>query len=232
MNIDNYNYLTNQIKYLGFGEGLNDHLANHLKAGQDTFSLLTTLPYHSIGKKEVSYELNFRKGKEDMYFLNFYHATLDGQTAKFYVNNGEKNITSKEAFNLMEGRAVYRELSNKEGEKYHAWQKIDTAKSEGENIRFKSFSDNYGYDLEAAIKKVTAQQLYLGLEKDVAIQSLQKGNLVELRNMDKSEKYFVAADPQFKTMEIYDANGTKLRLEDVNKERLPQGERQSTGMKM
>ncbi len=53
----------------------------------------------------------------------------------------------------------------------------------------------------------------------MAIESLKKGNLVEVKNMDRSERYWVAADPQLKTMEIFDTDGTKLKLEEVNKEK-------------
>jgi hypothetical protein len=232
MKQENYEYLSSQLKYLGFRDQLLADMHKSMQKGENAFALSIELPYISFEKNAVQYDLNFRKGKEDMYFLNSYRATLNGQIAKFYINRGEKNITSKEAFNLMEGRSVYRELCTKEGEKYHAWQKIDIAKTEGENVKMKSFSDNYGYDLEAAMKKVSSQQLFFGLDKEMTIESLKKGNLVEVKNIDKSEKYFVAADPQFKTMEIFDIGGTKLKIEEVNKEKIPEGERQSAGMKM
>ncbi len=232
MKQENYEYLSNQLKYLGFGKELLGDMHMNMQKGEDAFTLGIVLPYTSFEKFDVQYDLNFRKGQGDIYFLNSYHTTFDGQTARFYVNRGEKNITSKEAFNLMEGRAVYRELTNREGEKYHAWHKIDTEKTEGENIKFKSAAGNQGYDLEAAMKKVVFQELFFGLDKDKAIESLKKGNLVEVKNMDKSERYWVAADPQLKTMEIFDTDGTKLKLEEVNKEKSAEGEKQSSGMKM
>ncbi|MGJ7030871.1 hypothetical protein [Niabella hirudinis] len=232
MKQENFEYLSQQLKYLGFGDELTGDLHKNMGKGNQAFTLGITLVYSSFEKNAVQYDLNFRKGREDMYFLNSYIARLGEDTAKFYVNKGEKNITSKEAFNLMEGRAVYRELTNREGEKYHAWHKIDTEKSEGENIKFKSASAGQGYDLEAAMKKVVSQELFFGLDKDMAIESLKKGNLVEVKNMDKSEKYWIAADPQFKTLEIFDTSGTKLKLEDVNKEKTAEGEKQSAGMTM
>jgi hypothetical protein len=39
--------------------------------------------------------------------------------------------------------------------------------------------------------------------------ALKKGNLVEIHNADKSEKYFVATDPYYKTMMVFDAEGKK-----------------------
>jgi hypothetical protein len=52
-----------------------------------------------------------------MYFFNKYDASLQAKdmAQTFYINKGS-GITAKEAYNLMEGRAVHKELENKEGE--------------------------------------------------------------------------------------------------------------------
>ena len=218
MKQENFNYLAKQIQFLGFGDQHQKELEKAMKKGKEDFVLPITLAYGSTGEKaEVAYKLNFRKGNEDMYFLNSYHAAHNGMEAKFFVNQGEKNITSKEAFNLMEGRSVYRELSNREGEKYSAWVKIDPDSVGQENIRFQTFNENYGYDLKAALNKVLDKQLFFAYNKDDVMKSLEKGNVVEVMTADKSQKYFVAADPQYKTMAIFDREGSKLKLDDINK---------------
>ena len=189
-----------------------------MKSVKETFSLPVTLSYGSIGEKsDVVYNLNFKKGKEDMYFLNSYHALQNDQESKFYVNNGEKNITSKEAFNLMEGRSVFREMTNKEGEKYSAWVKVTPETLGQEKLEFQVYTENYGYDIERAMGKVNDRQLYFSHNKEDVMKSLEKGNLVEVHNMDKSEKYFVAADPQYKSMAIFNEEGKKMMLENINK---------------
>lgn len=231
MKQENFDYLSKQMQFLGFGDKLQNDLQKAMKTGKEEFSLPLTLSYGSIGKKsDVGYTLNFKKGKEDMYFLNSYHANLNGLESKFYVNNGEKNITSKEAFNLMEGRSVYREMTNKEGEKYAAWVKITPETLGQENIHFNVFSENYGYDLEKAMGKVNDRQLYFSHNKEDVMKSLEKGNVTEVHNMDKSEKYFVAADPQYKSMAIFNEEGKKLMLENINK--MPEEKQQKTGMSM
>lgn len=218
MKQENFDYLGKQMQFLGFGDKLQNDLQKAMESGKEEFSLPLTLSYGSIGKKnDVAYSLNFKKGKEDMYFLNSYHANLNGQESKFYVNNGEKNITSKEAFNLMEGRSVFRELTNKQNEKYSAWVKITPETLGQENIQFNVFSENYGYDLEKAMGKVNDRQLYFSHNKEDVMKSLEKGNVAEVHNMDKSEKYFVAADPQYKSMAIFNEEGKKMMLENVNK---------------
>ena len=218
MKQENFDYLSKQMQYLGFGDKLQNDLQKAMENGRETFSLPVNLSYGSIGaKSDVSYTLNFKKGNEDMFFFNSYNVKHNGQESKFYVNNGEKNITSKEAFNLMEGRCIYRKLTNKEGGKYTAWVKITPETIGKENVQFNVFTDNYGYDIEKALAKVNDRQLYFSYNKEDVIKSLEKGNLVEVHNMDKSEKYFVAADPQYKSVTIFNEEGKKMMLENINK---------------
>jgi hypothetical protein len=41
-----------------------------------------------------------------------------------YLNKG-RGITIKEAYNLLNGRSIHKDLSNKEGQKYQAWLQLD-----------------------------------------------------------------------------------------------------------
>src|ERR1700741_250891 len=148
MNEENVSYLQNQLKFMGFGDKLNEKLVEMIQAGKPEFSLKANFKYKRpptavneiIEKDTVSYELHFKKGTEkDMYFFNKYDASLvkDMQQKEamangpeivelkntFYLNNG-KGITAKEAYNLLDGRSVYKELNNREGETYNAWLKI------------------------------------------------------------------------------------------------------------
>ena len=83
-----------------------------------------------INKKPFEASLNFRKSdSSDMYFFNNYHASLEKNNGEkvdrtFFLNKG-KGITSKEAFNLLDGRAVHKDLVTKEGQPYKAWTQLD-----------------------------------------------------------------------------------------------------------
>jgi hypothetical protein len=63
--------------------------------------------------------LQFRKSdNSDMYFFNSYEASLQRSNSErvnqtFYLNKG-KGVTTKEAFNLLDGRAVHKELTNRD----------------------------------------------------------------------------------------------------------------------
>src|SRR5205823_4266697 len=98
---ENFQYLSDNLKYMGFGENLKPELERNLKEGKAEFQLHYKA---DINKKPFEVTMNFRKSdSSDMYFFNNYTASLDkgeGQKAEqtFYLNKG-KGVTGKEAFN-------------------------------------------------------------------------------------------------------------------------------------
>jgi len=123
MNNENLKYLTDNIKYMGFGENLKSELEKNMNEGKSAFQL----HYQAeINKKPFEAILNFRKSDStDMYFFNNYHASLERSNGErmeqtLYLNKGH-GITAKEAYNLLDGRAVQKDLVTKEGQPYKAW---------------------------------------------------------------------------------------------------------------
>jgi hypothetical protein len=221
MNNENFQYLSDNIKYMGFGESLKEELEKNLREGKPEIQLeLVT----QIGNKAFEATLNLRKSDSaDMYFFNSYHATLEknnGDKAEqtFYLNKG-KGVTAKEAFNLLDGRAVHKELLNKEGESYKAWLKLDfSAKDKNNNFEVKQYHENYGYDLRAAVAKYAVAEMKVPEKEEALIQSLKKGNVqsVTIEKDGNSHKLFIEADPQFKKVTLYDANMKMVAKESLD----------------
>jgi hypothetical protein len=127
----------------------------------------------------------------------------------FYLNNG-KGVTAKEAYNLLEGRAVNKDLINKSGEKYNAWIQLDFAhKNPDESFKVKQFHSNYGFDLEKELIKYPFKELKDPGQKDDLIKSLKKGNLhlVNVDAEDGNRRQYVKASPEQRTIERYYSNG-------------------------
>ena len=218
MNQQNYEYLKDNIKYMGFGEKQHEVLQQHLQDGKEAFQMAFT---SEVNKKPFEAVLQFRKSDNaDMYFLNSYHASLERRNGEkmeqtFYLNKG-KGVTAKEAFNLLEGRSVFKELSNKAGEPYKAWIQLDFEnKDKNNNHEVKQFHENYGYDLKAAVGKFPVAELD-GSEKEKSLmQSLQKGNLqaITIGANGESQKMFIEANPQYKSVNLYDGKMQRLNQE-------------------
>jgi hypothetical protein len=220
MNNENFQYLSDNLKYLGFGENLKTDLEKNLNEGKSDFQLHYKA---EINKKPFEATLNFRKSDtSDMYFFNNYHASLEkGKDEKpeqtFYLNKG-KGVTGKEAFNLLDGRSVHKDLVTKEGQPYKAWMRLDFEnKTKNNNFEVKQFHENYGFDLKGAIEKFPITDLKEADKEKALMQSLQKGNVqsVTIEKDGSSHKMFIEADPQFKKVNLYDANMKLVAKESI-----------------
>jgi hypothetical protein len=227
MNQKNLDYLKDGLKYLGFGEGLNNKLTEEVGKGSPEFRLNTVNEY---GKDKVNYALDFRKSDQsDMYFFNRYTASFKAQgegeekNQTFYVRKNT-GVTAKEAYNLLSGRAVNKDLLNAEGNPYNAWMQLDfNMKDDHGNHKIKMVHQAYGYDLEKELTKHPIKELTDPVSKERLMQSLERGNRhqVTFVNADREDKMFIEANPQFKTLNVYDANQKKVFMDLGKKDTKP-----------
>lgn len=233
MNEKNFEYLRDQVKYSGFGEGLESELKDKMQQQTPGFTLNHEAYY---GEDVARVSLNFKKsGESDMYFFNSYKVELQKDNSKesldqtFYINKGS-NITMKEAYNLMEGRSVNKDLTNKEGEVYNAWVQMDFKQADTNgNFKLNQYHQNYGYDLEAALSKHPIKELENVKFKDDLMDSLKKGNLQSATFLkDGNEvKQSIEANPQFKTINVYDGNMKRIDNRQSKEEKQSEGESKS-----
>lgn len=76
------------------------------------------------------------------------------------------------------------------------------------NFKLKQFHQNYGYDLEAVLSKHPIKELSNEENKSALMESLKKGNVqsATFQHNGNEIKYFLEANPQFKTINIYDSD--------------------------
>jgi hypothetical protein len=228
MNQKNFEYLRDQVKFTGFGEGLENELKERMQKQTPKFMILHQ---GGFGKDETVSTLHFRKSdKSDMYFFNKYDLTLKQEnkpeimTQTFYLNK-DRNITLKEAYNLMNGRAINKDLTNKEGQAYNAWVQMDFKQADKNgNYKLKQFHQNYGYDLANTLTKHPIKELSTEQDKTRLLESLHKGNRqsVTFLQNGNEQKHSIEANPQFKSINIYDSNMNRLGSRQTRQEK--QGE--------
>src|ERR1700761_5522861 len=114
MNEKNYDYLKNQIKFTGFGENHAQELKEFIESGKPEFKIEHQ---QKFGKDETESTLHFKKSTQsDMYFFNNMEIAVRQQGTdewlkqNYFINNNEPNLTLKERYNLLSGRAVHKEL--------------------------------------------------------------------------------------------------------------------------
>lgn len=228
MNQQNVDFLKDRLFFLGFGDNLHKDLEKKLAEKPENFKLSFQGEFgKDDSKKVVDYTLDLSKSKrEDMYFLNNYTATLKNEdpdkekTQKFFLNNGS-GVTAREAFNLLEGRAVYKTLTKKKKEdaapgekpeKYDVWMQLDFKnKNEYGNHKQQTYSKEWKYDLDKNLAKHPIKELTDPERKGELIKSLQKGNLQQVTFTGESgeKKMFVEANPKERNVNVYDENMRK-----------------------
>lgn len=243
MNQKNLEYLKDQLKYTGFGETFDIELKEKMMKGDKDFKIMHTgIMNNGVPNKDtLTVELNFKKSDQtDMYFFNSYHVNLQKEENKpgleqtFYINNDGGSITMKEAYNLMEGRSVNKDLKNKEGESYNSWIKMDFKESDNNsNFKLNYYHQNYGYDLEASLEKHSIKELQTPQYKEDLMNSLKKGNLQSVTFVvnGAESKMYVEANPQFKTLNVYDGNLQRINHRESKDQKLAEGSRQSNSKK-
>src|SRR5215204_382172 len=179
MNEKNFEYIIDNLKYLGFGENLSNDLKASILEGKKEFTLSVQ---SEINRKPFSATLHFRKmDNADVYFFNRWQGELKRKAGKmrqvFYVNKGH-GITLKEGFNLLEGRAVHKELTDKQGQKYSVWLQLDVKAIDRDgNYKLHQYHRNYGYNLEETLSRYPIRELKQLEPKERLLYSLEKGNV-------------------------------------------------------
>lgn len=224
MNQDNLDYLKKQVKFTGFGDSLENELKANIEKQEPTFQLKYP---HDFGKDETVSTLNFRRSdNNDMYFFNNYNLSVkpqgkeDSISQTFYVGK-ENTFTLKEGYNLLSGRSVNKDLVNKEKEAYNAWVKLDFKETDnGGNFKLKHYTENYGYNIQEALSKLPIKELANEGDKEKLLDSLQKGNRQSVTFLDNGseQKRFIEANPQFKSITVYDGNMKRIRQDQKEQE--------------
>ncbi len=217
MNQKNFEYLKDQVKYTGFGDALENTLKERIQQQAPQFHIVHDA---KIGNETALTTLHFKKSEQsDMYFFNKFNLEIkpDNSPEKmmqtFYINKGN-NVTLKEAYNLMNGRAVNKDLTNKEGQIYNAWMQMDFKQTDNNgNYKMNHFHQNYGFDLNSALAKHPIKELGNEQDRNRLVQSLEKGNRQSVTFIEggKENKMFIEANPQFKSLNVYDNNMQRVQ---------------------
>lgn len=219
MNDQNAEFLKGRLFYLGFGDKLNAELEKNMKAGKEQFQIPFRGEFSKGEKKDVvDYQVDFSKSTQgDMYFVNKYRATLNSddpekeKSQTFYINKGN-GVTAKEAYNLLDGRAVNKKLMDREDNPYQAWLQINfKEKDNNGNHKLNRYHTAYGFHLEKSMAKFPIKELADPGQKATVMKSLEKGNLhaVTFERDGKEEKMFLEANPKDRNVIVYDSSMKK-----------------------
>jgi hypothetical protein len=223
MQTKNYLYLTERLRETGIGDSLDDALQIKIADKLNAFVLDYTVCFDN---HELAITLFFTKWKDiGMYYLRKYHAVLrrgpgnEPVGRDFYFGRPDPVVTLPEAYNLLSGRAVYREsLTSKEKTTYNAWVQLDFAATDNVgNFKWRYFHSQYGYDLEAVLLTYPIQEVADLTIRRQLITALQQGNRVPVTFIAhrQATRYLIEAMPRFKNLNVYHADGQLLSGKEI-----------------
>ncbi len=234
MNDKNFEFLKTNIKFTGFGESLYGELERNIREGKPEFQLHFTTQMHNRPFDAV---LDFKKANNsDMYFYNGYRASFerkDGQKMEHYfdVEKG-KGITGKEAYNLLQGRAVvdrkkidHLDKDARETLTVKPWIQLDLTKPNKNGFEVIEWNEGRGYNLREAVGKFAINEMDGTKQESDLFKSLEKGNMqaATVQINDNTQAIYLAANPQYKTINVYDSHFKLMKHEE-----LPLRQEQST----
>lgn len=221
MNKENFYKLQQYLGSLGFGKMLtnSDELEKLIAQDEPEFHLSTSTSFNELTRIDAT--LYFRKSvQRDEHFLLKYAATLH------YLNEAGRDISQtfytydnaffsfEEAFNLLEGRYVYKNLISASGDKYDGWLQLNFREKDSQNnFKFIKYRAIYRHYLENALTLYPIQELLNDKLKEELIRSLQKGNLTQVHfaKPNKVEMKYIEANVRNKTINIYSASTKKSK---------------------
>ncbi|REA60161.1 hypothetical protein DSL64_15930 [Dyadobacter luteus] len=204
----NQRQLESRITAMGF-TGMSSKLAEQIAEGKQQFGL--PVSYYKNENERVDFELSFSRSADGTYRIADLKVSLDDQKAgqqrqHSFTGDHKDGLTAAQASNLLAGRAVKTQ---------DKWIQLDLndVNAQGKH-RVKEFHQGYGYDLLKAVSQLPIKELKNQQQKQQLLEGLQSGEKqnVTIRINGKDRYLSIEANPQFKTINIYDQQNQKISV--------------------
>ena len=227
----------NQLKKSGFGEACTPELRAQMEQGvpfiQHTFQkqfdgdrLEATVhlkksaisDYYSLKKFDLQLQKEGLAGAVKHSFK-----ITDTNFGTNQVNDhhfkSEDRFTLQEAYNLLAGRSVYKNLIGPEGNKEHAWVNLNLKNDSINNDpERKLYQTTYGYDLEKVLNHYSIKEMKSERTKLSLIQSLQRGNIKKVTFVGprkQEDQLYISPDISRGSLDVRDKHKQKLSTDEL-----------------
>lgn len=199
----NYEFLESDLKYLGFDSNMNAELKEMLGTEADSFELSYKA---TVQNAPVSAVLFFRRpDPEGYFFFSGYKLTVEDRQHTFHIFKG-RGITVKEGFNLLHGRAVFKQRKANNGQTYNEWLELDLSVKEENGFKPVVYPESYGYDVSPLIDPMLIDTPSPNWDRSMLIRSLEKGNLqvAFIKQEGTHRKVNIQANPRERTITVHE----------------------------
>lgn len=194
-------------------------MEQNIKQGQREFSI--PVSYYINEKDKLDFNLSFARDNNGQYQFENYKAVLQSENKsqenkeQRFVFEPDNIVTASQAYNLLAGRAIQKEYVGRENNIKTAWIQLDfNDKDASGNHKLKEFHSAYGFDVKEALKQLPLKELTTSEATEKLLNALKNGHqhAVTLKKDGKEQKLFIEANPQFKSINVYDENLKKISL--------------------
>ena len=206
---ENSQALHQQVQRAGFPD-LSAKIDEQIKQGQQQFSI--PVSYYINDKERLDHQVSFVKDQSGLYQFEGYKTTLHNESKPderrqqyFSMHNGY-NVNTTEAYNLLSGRCI---------QNGGTWMQLDFNDKDAQgNFRVKQFHSDYGYDLDKVLQQLPLKELLNKGEADKLQEALKNGNRISVSFVKdgNEQRFYIEANPQFKSVNIYDEHSRKITL--------------------
>ena len=195
-----------------------------LESGRDRFTVSVT---NYVNEKEhMDHQLLFVKDISGSYsyegFKSSLHNGISSESFReHFFRNGNTSYNPKDAYHLLSGRAI---------EKDGSFMQLDLNDRNAEgSYRIKEFRSDYGFDLKKVIEALPLKDKNAD-KIDELSNALRNGEArtAVLEVKEREYSFTLSANPQFKTVDIYDDNLNKINLSALRGRNI-KNEKQKTG---
>lgn len=219
MNEHNYGYLQDQLRFAGFGPGLDHALHEKLKQPRD-FSLVSGKEYD---RDVVAAILRFKKSTEsDLVFFKNYTAYLSAEgiepRQQTFRLKGMNGIALDQAYHLLSGCPVCHVFPEREHLPVDAaWLQLDfSSRDSSGNYKVNEFKYSSD-DVKQAATKLTIFPLPSSTAATSFFDDILSGKPYQglFDHGNKLVKLFVGYDPATKQIKLYDKQGKQLTPDEM-----------------
>jgi hypothetical protein len=213
--LKNNRSLEDKLKQAGFNNVFSK-AERYMKLGHMKFTV--PVSYYLNEKERMDHSLSFKKDDLGYYQFGGFKTSLHDYTKlsenkQHYFSANEAGIfNAAQAYDLLSGRSVFHEGS---------WKQLDLNDRDADgNYKIKEFPDSYGYNIEKALSQLPLK-ISDQLELASLITSLKDGRREEavILKDGSEQKVFIEANPQYRSLNIYNENLKKISLSNVQNNR-------------
>ena len=218
---NNLRELGDAMKKHGF-EQATDQLSQHMSQGQKNFSI--PLSHYINESEKINFNLSFSRQQDGSYRFDQYQASLHNAkdpkqaVSQIFKTDAKDGIKAEQAENLLAGKAIMKEGFDLSGAPKPKWIQLDfNDKDPSGNHKVKEFLHSYGYNLDKAAEKLIQRQNLSVENKQNLLEGLRKGEKqpIIIKRGNVSVNLFIEANPQFKTLNIYDEQNKKVTMREA-----------------